>query len=151
MRPEESRASIERSITAFGATEFMYGWNGQSGVYAFRIGNHHVRFTISLPDPTSPDFTLTPQTRKPRSEAVAGQAHEAVVRERWQALATTIKSKLASVASGVSTIESEFLGQIVMPDGRVFAEHAVPRIVQAYDSGSPPELLPPCLTQERVA
>ena len=49
--------------------------------------------------------------------------------------ALVIKAKLEVVQSGITTLESEFMAHIVMPDGRTVAEHVTPVIRESYDRG----------------
>ena len=44
-------------------------------------------------------------------------AWEQVCRQRWRALLLIIRAKLEAVASGITTLENEFLANIVLPDG----------------------------------
>ena len=48
-------------------------------------------------------------------------------------------AKLEVVASGISTFETEFLGNIVLPDGGTVIEWLSPQIEEAYKSGLMPE------------
>ena len=41
----------------------------------------------------------------------------------------------ATIESGIVTFEEEFLGHILMPDGRIPYEHANAPLALAYDSG----------------
>lgn len=74
--------------------------------------------------------------RGPRS------APEQVEREAWRALLLIVKAKLEVARSGYSSIESEFLGNIVLPNGQTVAEDVLPKIAEAYESGHMPLLLP---------
>jgi hypothetical protein len=46
--------------------------------------------------------------------------------------------------SGITTSETEFLAHLVMPDGHTVADHAMPAVLQAMESGKVPRrpLLP---------
>ncbi len=67
--------------------------------------------------------------------------NEREVRRRWRALVLSIKAKLETVQSGISSFESEFLSHIVMPDGRTYGEMAVPEIQKALTDGRLPQTL----------
>ena len=61
---------------------------------------------------------------------------------RWRALLLVIKAKLEAVTAGISTIETEFLANIVLPDNTTAGEWMLPQIDRAYRSGEMPPLLP---------
>jgi len=52
-------------------------------------------------------------------------------RQRWRVMVMVTKAKLEAVACGISTIEREFLSDIVLPDGRTVAETMTPVIRKA--------------------
>lgn len=151
---EASRAEIERTLVRYGATSFAYGWETGRAVILFRAHDRHLRFNLPMPARDSAEFTKA--TRTVRNQygdtghrtAVslppeqAAKRYEQAVRQRWRALALVIKAKLEAVETGITSFESEFLAQIVLPDGRTMAEHSQPLIAQAYSTGKMPPLLP---------
>lgn len=72
----------------------------------------------------------------------AYEAWEQACRSRWRALYLIIKAKLEAVDSGISTIEREFLYDIVLPDGKTVGEYMAPQIEAAYTTGEMPPMLP---------
>lgn len=138
---DRSRAEIERTLTKYGATKFMYGWDGDRALIGFVASGRQVRFLLPLPDRNSGEFTRTAQGR-PRTATSADQAYEQSVRQRWRALALVIKAKLEAVETGIVTFEDEFAMFIVLPDGTSVRDHVHPAINEAYDTGTVPELIP---------
>ena len=69
------------------------------------------------------------------SEAGTKAKAEAATRQRWRALVLVLKAKLEAVASGISTLESEFLANVVTQDGRTIGDVLLPRITEAVKSG----------------
>jgi hypothetical protein len=136
-----SFAEIERTLTRYGATEFQYGWQGTEARVLFGIANRRMLFRLPLPDRQDKEFTRT-QTGRPRSATAAGDAYEQATRQRWRALALVIKAKLEAVDAGISTVETEFLANIVLPDGTTVGDRVAPGIELAYRTGQMPELLP---------
>jgi hypothetical protein len=137
--PEKSRAEIERTLSRFGATAFMYGWNGDAAVIQFKMqetfGYRQVRFV--LPMPQLEEFRLDRRSYL-RSESAKQQAWEQEVRRRWRSLALSIKAKLDAVETGLFTFDQEFMPFIVLPDGRTTGEWLVPQLDEAYTSGEMP-------------
>ncbi|HWP59474.1 MAG TPA: hypothetical protein VNL14_16400 [Candidatus Acidoferrales bacterium] len=144
---ERSRAEIEKLLRKYGADQFYSGWKDQAAAIGFRIKNRYCKFILPLPKADEKRFTHFKRGRSftswiPRSPSAAKEAYEQEVRRRWRALALVIKAKLEAVESGITTFEHEFMAHFVMPDGKTFAEHAMPAIEQAYATGKVPALLP---------
>lgn len=139
---ERSRAEIESTLRRYGATGFMYGWDEDRAVVAFKMHDRQVRFLLPMPDRTSREFTHTPAKNQPRSIAQAEAAYEQAVRQRWRALALVIKAKLEAVAAGITEFEDEFLAHIMLPDGSTVGQFMRPQVAIAYERGDMPKLLP---------
>lgn len=131
--PERSQQEIASTIRKYGADGFVSGWQGNQAMVEFMAHERRVRFIIELPSVAS-DFKTTP-AGKLRPQSSWKPAMEAEIRRRWRALALVIKAKLEVVESGITEFESEFLANIVMPDGRTVAQHVVPRVAAAYELG----------------
>lgn len=67
---------------------------------------------------------------------------EQIERERWRALLLLLKAKLEVVASGMVSIDEEFLAYMVLPNGKTVGAEIAPRLAEAYESGEMPNLLP---------
>lgn len=137
----QSRAEIERAIERFGAVGFAYATQGQHAMVMFQARKRQIRFVIELPDPEASEFWLT-DTGRDRTDNAAREAYKKEVRRRWRALALVIKAKLAAVDDGIVEFEREFLAHTVMPDGRTFAEHALPVVENALETGELRPMLP---------
>lgn len=138
---DRSRGEIERTLTRYGATAFMYGWEATRAVVQFRMADLIVRFELPMPDPTDPEFTNHKRGR--RTPEAAATRYEQATRQRWRALALVVKAKLEAVDAGIATFEEEFLAHIVLPDGTRVADQALPAVAEAYETGRVPRLLPP--------
>ena len=136
---EGSIQEIERMLIRNGATRFSYGWDDQGrAAVTFCLKGYFIRFLLTMPDPKSKNFTLTPTGRKQRSERDARAAWEQACRARWRSLALVIKAKLEAVQAGITVIEDEFLAHIVMPDGQTVGHAVMPLINEAYKTGLMP-------------
>lgn len=136
---ERSRAEIERLLVRYGATAFQYGWEDNRAAVGFRIEGRYVRILMPMPHPSESETT---GAGRMRSESATMRAHEQAVRQRWRALVLIIKAKLEAVASGISTIEREFMADVVMPNNQTVGQWLAPQIEAAYTSGKMPPLLP---------
>jgi hypothetical protein len=137
---DRSRDEIERMLIRYGAAAFQYGWEGDIAAIAFRLNDRYIR--ILLPMPERDAFKKTAQNRTRRSVDAQQSAYEQEVKRRWRALVLIIKAKLEAVASGITTVEREFIADIVMPNNETVGQWLAPQIEAAYQSGKMPPLLP---------
>lgn len=137
---DRSRAEIERTLTRYGATHFGYMSEPGRALVAFRKDGRQVRFVIPLPDPASPEFTLTPTGRKASTDAAA-RAYEQAIRQRWRALALVVKAKLEAVESGIAEFDQEFYGYMVLPSGRTVYEETAEQVSAMIKTGTPSRLM----------
>jgi hypothetical protein len=138
---DRSRAEIEKTLTRYGARQFMYGWDENRAIVGFVINGRQVRFVLPMPDRDDREFTLTPTGRK-RAPNQIREAYEQAVRQRWRALSLVIKAKLEAVESGIVTFDAEFLAQLVLPNGQTVGDQVLPSVAQAYETNEMPMLLP---------
>lgn len=125
-----TREEIIKTLTKYGATGFAFGESGgphnsTHAVIMFEARSRRVKFVLPLP--------------KDRTSKSGSQSE----RTRWRCLLLAIKSKLESTESGISSFENEFMAHIVMPNGLTVSENILPKIQEAYSSGTMPPLLGP--------
>lgn len=139
---EKSKAEIERTLTRYGATSFLYGWEETSVMIGFRMNGKQVKFILTLPDKNAAEFKLTPAGKSTRSPEAQLKAWEQATRQKWRALALVIKAKLEAVESGITTFEEEFLAHVVLPDGSTVGQFILPQVEESYNLGTMPNLVP---------
>lgn len=138
----KTKADIEELIQRYGAEQFVSGYKDNIAVIGFAMSGRQIKFVLPLPDKQSREYWYTPGRGQRRSEDAAHTAWEQACRSRWRALYLIVKAKLEAVDAGISTIEREFLYDIVLPDGRTAGEWMAPQIDIAYQTGQMPALLP---------
>lgn len=121
---QKSRQEIEKTLTRFGADQFMYASKEDTAVIAFRAHGRHIRFRLPLP-----------------TDSRSAASLERELRRRWRSMAMCIKAKLESVATGIETFEESFMAHVVLPNGMTMAEHAAPMLEQMHKDGKMPPLL----------
>lgn len=147
--PERSRAEIEAVLKRYGATAYSYGTTENSAFVAFKASARLVRFIIPLPKPE--EMTVRRKSYRASMDSQREAAATQEERRRWRCLALTIKSKLETVRSQISSFEEEFMPYIVLPDGSTVGQRVLPEIQQAYVSGvSPQKLLPDFIRGEQI-
>lgn len=138
---EKSRAEIERILGRYGATRFAYAAEPERAQVVFEAKGRRVRFLVPLPSRQDKAYTHTPGRGHKRHPEDAFRAWEQSCRQRWRALALSIKAKLEVVESGISTFEDEFLAHIVLPNGEAVGEWLGPQIEASYKSRRMPAML----------
>jgi hypothetical protein len=136
---ERSRMEIERTLTRYGADQFMYGTKPDMAVIAFRAAGRNVRF--SVPFPPLSEFERTKKGVRHEMKH-REQARDQAIKQRWRALALCIKAKLEAVEAGITQFEEEFYAHIVLPGGKTVYEETQQKVALAYESGKTPLLLP---------
>jgi hypothetical protein len=134
-----SRDEIERTLTRFGAGKFAYFNDPPQVAIAFEIKGLRVMMRMTLPD--RKNFEYGP-TGRYRSEATIEKEWEQACRQRWRTLAAAIKAKLAMVDDGISTVEREFLADVMLPTGQTIGDTLAPEIRAVVESGQLPPLIP---------
>jgi hypothetical protein len=92
---------------------------------SFRIRNTDVRMTMEMPKHQA---FYRSKTGKPRSESAYMTAWEQACRAKWRVLTLAIKAKLALIDEGISTVEREFLADVVTTTGTTVGEEVIPVI-----------------------
>jgi hypothetical protein len=137
-----SRAEIEHTLERFGASAFLYGWEGAGALIGFEISGRRYRISMQMPDRNDPRFTRTPSKKQLRSQDAAQTAWEQETRAYWRAMAVLIKGVLAAAEIGIVSVETALQSYVVLPNGLTAGEWLAPQIADAYRSGSMPAMLP---------
>lgn len=134
-----SREHVERSLLDFGATDVRFSQREHLSAIAFRACGRQFRIVISLPQPDG-----IPAARRDLAEIdgreVTAKVLELNTRRFWHAFALSTDAKLAAVAAGVATLESEFLAHVVLPGNRTVIDELEPVIAAAYRAGKRPSI-----------
>lgn len=137
---EQSQAEIGELLRTSGADQLCTGWSNAAAFLAFSIGGRNIKLVVPMPPPC--EFETTPSGRK-RSAKQRQQAQEQAQRQRWRALMLIVKAKLEAIEIGASTLEREFLADLVLPTGDTVSEHLVEQgLERALNGGSNVRLLP---------
>lgn len=153
---ERSRAEIEKTLQRYAADGFGYAMDRRVEITpakcmecgrdpdAMCFRDHRWRVQQETKKTREVVFiTFRMKDRKIRleipmpTEAEAGTKakHEAAIRQRWRALVLVIKAKLEAVASGISSLEAEFLANVVLPNDHTIGEMMVYRLPEIISTG----------------
>ena len=137
-----SRAEIEQTLTRYGATAFMYGWEGRQAIVGFEINRRRYKIPVPLPDRNAREFTHTAARGYLRSPKDADAAWEQACRQRWRATALKIKADLEWAECTAHPVESVLQPFTMLPNGNTVGNWMEPQIQLAYETGHMPPLLP---------
>ena len=136
---ETSRLDIEKTLIRYGADQFAYAATPGKAMIGFTMHSRQIKFILPLPKRDEFRLTDTGRTRTDKSQQ---DAWEQACRQRWRALLLVIKAKLEATECEISTFESEFMANIILPDGKTAGEFMLPQIAAAYQTGNMPAMLP---------
>lgn len=140
---EKSKAELGSLLDKHGAaqTGFFDDREARRAIVIFKMAGRQIRLGVSLPDPADKRFVYSKPGYR-RTEEQRRAAWEQACREAWRRVVLITKAKLEIVADGDSTLEREFLADILLPDGSTVHEALAPKLVAAYTDGAMPPLLP---------
>jgi len=143
---DRSRLDIERVLMNHGARGFGYETDTGRVMITFRVLNEigalvAVQISLTMPCQDDEEFTKTP-TGKNRSENQAYAAYEQACRSSWRQLLLIIRAKMEAVAAGISTIEREFMPDIVIGKGGRTLGQWMEENQKAIEAGGKIPLLP---------
>jgi hypothetical protein len=95
---DKSRAELEGLLARHGATQRAFLVSDKLIVVGFIVSGRKYRLDVPMPE------------------------NEVRQRERWRAIVLCVKAKLELVRIGLSTVEREFLADLVLPDGQTAAQ-----------------------------
>lgn len=135
----DTRIEIERILLRYGATGFMYAADDTQGVIGFKVNGRYYRFDLPIPSPDADQFRKTDSGR-PRPREAAQKAYDDEVRRLWRSLTLYIKAVLEAADSGILELKDALVGQVVLPDGKLFGSYANKQIDEAIKVGGYPKL-----------
>lgn len=144
----KSKTELEHLLSKHGATQRAFFDNDEKGEaqIVFSMGKDAARRQIKLviPLPKREAFAQKRDRYKglvARSQGEQFIAWEQACRERWRALVLIVKGKLEYIAMGQSSVEHEFLADLLLAEGQTVHEELRPLIAEAYERGVTPALM----------
>lgn len=139
-----TQSQIRAILQRYGASGLGIMEEGHKAAIGFKLetpeGPRMVRIMLELPERDDPEFTTT-ATGRVRAGDAAFKAWEQACRSRWRALLLIIRAKLEAVDSGITTLEREFMPDVLLPSGETIGE-VVERQRPILDGGGSLRLLP---------
>lgn len=120
-----SKDDIEKLLRKAGASQIYSGFDEDAK--QIRLG-----FRID-----GRNYKLTSSTNRPTRRCDEDQ----IIREAWRVLLLLLRAKLEVIAAGGTTFETEFLANLLLPDGSTVADDVLPKVAEAYATANMPRLL----------
>lgn len=117
----QSQGEVKDMLRKAGADRLAIYEDDHSSAVAFSIRNRMYRLDI------------------PRSKTAKDPVQEE--RRAWRLTLLLVKAKLEAVREGATTIEREFLSDVLLHDGSKMAEWAEEQLTIAYQAGQMPKQL----------
>jgi hypothetical protein len=145
---ERSQAELVRLLKKHGASRHGFISDEDKAAVAFVLDGKQVRLELSWPSPES--IYKKAQESPPRGWhgwtepqrcKWADQQADQLAMQRWRAIVLVTKAKLEMVAEGMSTIEREFMADLVMSNGQRVEQWLAPQLVKMFAGGKMPPLL----------
>ena len=138
---EKSRTDIELLLSRYGADGFKRGWVEGKEAVQFIMKRKQIRFVLPLPAKDDVEFCYSRQSGIKHPEGKALILWEQACKTAYRALVLSIKAKLATVESGISSFEEEFYANIVLPNNKTVFQNTSHQVEQAYKDGGSVNLL----------
>jgi hypothetical protein len=127
---EKTRAELDTLLTRSGAVSVGIATDGERNVAILAFVMKGARFRIEVPLPKRSDFGSNLSKFEQRT------------RERWRQLLLMLKAKLEVVRIGLSSVEREFMADMVLPNGNTVHHELADAIRRGLGSGeSAPRML----------
>lgn len=146
---ERSQAELQRLVRQHGASTVATMQTETGAVVAFQVGAYRVRLELDVPT-TKRFLDSAKHDKAPRGWLSwdekrrlqwAREQVEQVERQRWRALLLVTKAKFELIAEGASSIEREFMADLLLPNGQRVEQWLVPQLKENEGRRMPP-LLP---------
>ena len=134
---ETTRLEIERTLGRYRCTKFGYMTAERSALIAFVYRKTPYRLELPMPDPKSKEIVYKPNGTQ-RTDQQRLKEYQQEVRRRWRVLLLLVKAKLEAVEIGNTTMEREFLADLVLPGGRTVGAWASEQLGPAIEAGQMP-------------
>lgn len=124
---DRSQAELSRVLKQHGASGFGTMREGDRAQVLFRLQDRNVRLSVDIPPIVKPKWG-------PITDSMM-RKHAAEERRRWRVLLLLVKAKLEVIADKSSTVEREFMPDVMLPNGVTVSEIVAPEIRRIYDGG----------------
>jgi hypothetical protein len=141
-----SRAELQQVLERAKCTSAMVGESGGEAMVAFELQGRVIKMRWPIPKRDADAFVFRPSNSSDRrwwtknAPGAADKLHAQAVRTSWRVLILIVKAKLEVIESGLSTVEREFLADLLLPGGQTVHDAMKENIALVYDTQQVPML-----------
>jgi hypothetical protein len=143
-----SRAELQQVLERAKCTSAMVGESGGEAMVAFELQGRVVKMRWPIPKRDADAFVYKQPTGAEKNRmwwrknapGVADKLHAQAVRSAWRVLILIVKAKLEVIEAGLSTVEREFLADLLLPGGQTVHDAMRENIALVYDTNQVPML-----------
>ena len=134
-----TQADITKLLSKYGAQSYRFAYNADPGAHLIEFAFNGFLFRFILLEAVKEEF-LTGRSGRRRTPAQIRSAIDQANRQKWRALHLIIKAKFEYIAGGFSSVEQEFLSNVVPLDAkeRTIGEMIIPNLM----AGKPLKQIP---------
>jgi len=119
-----SQAQIRALLEKKGANRFMFMEEPDKATVMFFLDKLLIKIMLPYPD-----------------DRFSASARDRLVRSRWRVLLMMLRMRFEAAEAKISTIEEQFIGDIVTPDGATTYEWLRPQITRMVMDGRMPKTM----------
>ena len=141
---EQTQAEIVSLLVRHGATARAVGVDDGAGkaTVMFAMADRRMRIDVAVhPSPPAPVPSRGWRWSDAEKRRWTEAQREQQARSAWRGILLLLRAKLESIAGGYSTVEHEFLADVVLPGGGRVGEMIGEAVRKAYLTGATPKLL----------
>ena len=148
--PEKSEAELKQTLRRAGANRVVIATDDVVGriLVSFEIDQRVVRIEVPLPLALETEKLIKKDAPRgwyawpeKRKREFIERHRDQEERQRFRALLLIVKAKLEIISIGLSTVEREFLADLVLPGNTTVMQQVAPKIRTAYETGVATPLL----------
>jgi hypothetical protein len=144
---EKSKGELDGLLGKHGASSRGIVVDDDRGLALVAFQLNGLRYRMEVPMPKPEEF-LKPKSTPRDWWRMGGQQRaewarrswDQAMRERWRAVVLLVKAKLELVRIGISTVEKEFMADLILPNGETVNVAIAKQLQAALASGTMPML-----------
>jgi hypothetical protein len=144
---EKSKSELDALLGKHGASSRGIVVDDDRGMALVGFQLKGLKYRMEVPMPKPGEFR-NPEKEPPRWYSMsdeqrdhwARRAWDQAMRERWRAVVLLVKAKLELVRIGISTVEKEFMADLILPNGETVNVALAKQLHAALSGGSMPML-----------
>jgi hypothetical protein len=139
---EKTRMELDRLLQKHGAIQrgILSDDEGGRATVLFALADRKVELQVPLPKPSEFAVGVVRGRKSKLAPEQQRKLWEQACRQRWRCMLLIVRAKLELIELKMSTVEREFLADIVLPGGKHVSSVMTRVLEEAYRTGKMPQL-----------